>query len=257
MSTFDKRTQNYLTDSDIKKLVSKGSLFINETFSEKQLTGCAYDLRAGKNFTSRNRELPNEIGAEGYVVQPGEIITVQTLENVDLSNPLLLGLIVNSHTQLSQGLFHPITTIDPGFKGHLAITLLNLGNTGYRLRAGERIAKVLFCPISPRPELIYGEKYRPRVLEGSLEHSLYVEKHKLEKIPSSQLGEYFGGPLADLVERVEKLENDAGLYRTEQKIKLYHLIVKTVWMVIAGAIGAIIVKNWDYIWTAIQNLVNK
>lgn len=255
MSIFNKFTQNYLTDKNIEDLVSSGKLFADSTFLPKQLSGCAYDLRAGKNLTSRNRGVVVEISTDGYVIQPGELVTIQTLEYIDLSNPLLMGLIVNSHTLLSLGLYHPITTIDPGFKGHLAVTLINHGNTGYRLCSEDRIVKLLLCPVSPTPNRIYGQQYRPRVIEGSLEHSLYVERYKLEKIHPSQLADYFGGPLADLVERVETLEKDSGRYRVEQQLGRYRGLLSAIGVIFAGAVGAILANYWPTIWNILTNLI--
>ena len=244
MTTYRKRTQNYLVDSDIEQLVSEGKLF-RENFDPAQLSGAAYDLRLGPALTSRNHGRTFNLEEDAYVVEPGEVVTVETLEVVDFSEPLLFGLIVSSHTQVSRGVFHPATVIDPGFSGPLAITLTNQGNSGYRLSSGDRIGKLIISPLFPAPERIYGQSQRPRVLEGSLDHSLVVENLSTEG--TTAIGDFVGGPFKTLVERVEILERDADLHQAQSKIRRYAILVNAVWVVAAGATGAILAERWKYI----------
>ncbi|MBI5102391.1 MAG: hypothetical protein HZB33_11220 [Nitrospirae bacterium] len=260
MTTFEKRTQNYLIDKDIVTLVDNGKLFLEDTFEQLQLSGCAYDLRAGNRLTSRNRSITIDLDSEGYIIQPGEVVTIVSKERLDLSDPLLLGIIANSHTQLSQGVFHPISTVDPGFKGPPTITFLNQGNTPYKIREGDRIGKLLLAPIAPHPDRIYGANYRPRVIEGSLEHSLYSERHKLGAVTAEDTKEFLGGPIGELAGRVDNLEKSAELHRTQQSLKRYQILTGGIWLILAGiisgAIGGIIANKWDAILTFL-NLTGK
>lgn len=260
MTIFEKRTQNFLIDRDIIILADSGKLFLDGTFAPQQLSGCAYDLRAGNRLTSRNRSITIDIASEGYVVQPGEVVTIVSKEIIDLSDPLLVGIIGNSHTQLSQGVFHPISTVDPGFRGPLTITLLNQGNTPYRIRESDRIAKLLLSPVAPNPDRIYGANYRPRVLEGSLEHSLYSERHKLGSISAEDTKEFLGGPVGELAGRVYNLEKYAELHQTQQSLKRYKIVNSGIWLVLAGiisgAIGGIIANKWESILSFVKSLLN-
>lgn len=252
--SFEKRTQNYLVDSDIEALISAGELFKKGTFDTEQLSGCAYDLRAGASLSSRQRGRTVPLDESGYVIDAGEIVTVQTAEEVDFKSPLLVGLIVTSHTQLSQGLAHTTTVIDPGFVGPLAVTLMNFGTSGYRLKQGDRIAKLLISPIAPRPDRLYGEGYRPRVREGSLEHAQYLDKDQAaDQIP---LKELLGGRLQEIVDRIGALERDAELHRAKKTVSRYRTLATAGWVLVAGAVGGILSQKWDRILEWIGALLN-
>lgn len=244
MSLHAKRTQNVLVDLDMIAYAQSGKLFLNGTFDENALSGCAYDLRAGAQLTSRNRGIVFDLDDGPYVVDPGELITVQTEEQLDLKDPLLFGVIATSHTQLSQGLFHPITVIDPGFVGPLAITLVNAGTSGYRLNRKDRVAKMYLIPVAPVPDRIYGTTQKPRVREGSIEHSLYVERYG-NRTASPDLPEFFGGPLRELAERVESLERNVDVARVTSRLAIYQKVSGGIWMVLAGAAGGVITQYWD------------
>jgi deoxycytidine triphosphate deaminase len=245
MSLFANKTQSVFVDKDILTLVQEGKLFSKE-FEVKQLGPCAYDLRAGSSLTSRQRSQTVDLTKAEYVLEPGELATVQTLEHVDLSDPVSMGLIFSNHTQLSQGMFHPLTSIDPGFSGPLTITVLNTGNTGFRIRYGERIAKLVLMPVSPNPDRLYGKGQKPRAPEGSLEHSLVVDKAKSDD-DFAESDEFFSGPLRKLAERVTTLESGAQLFRAQQRNRLYGILAMAIWTVFAGAVGGAAGNNWKQI----------
>jgi dUTP pyrophosphatase len=39
-------------------------------------------------------------------------------------------------------------TIDSDYRGELKVVLVNLGETDFRIRSGDRIAQIVFCPVS-------------------------------------------------------------------------------------------------------------
>ena len=251
-------TKNYMTfliDTEIEALVKQSKLFRQDTFSSDQLSACAYDLRAGDHLVSRNRGISIRLDRDGYPVQPGEVVTIRTKEWLDLSDPYLVGIIGNSHTQLSQGIFHPLTVIDPGFKGYLAITLINSGNSVYTISEGDRIAKLLLAPVSSKPSRLYGSKYPPRVRPGALEHALYFERDKFDALEWNELTIFFGGPLSMIVSRIEKLEKEAELYHTKAQLERYRKFWQVLWTVLAGAAGAILAQYWPTIQNFFQQFI--
>jgi deoxycytidine triphosphate deaminase len=250
MSLYLRKTQNALVDVELIALAAEGKVFA-EGFEPRQLSGCAYDLRAGDTLTSRQRGQQFDLAEEPFVLQPGEVATVQTIEKLNFRDPLCYSLIFSSHTQLSQGLFHPTTSVDPGFTGPLTITLINLGTTAYTIRRGERVAKMIISPVSPTPERIYGQGQRPRVAEGSIEHSLVVAKASTA-VEELEEDEFFGGPLRKLADRVRKLEDDAELHRTSKENRRMRFWLVALWTIFTAIATGTIVKKGDVIWNWIK-----
>jgi deoxycytidine triphosphate deaminase len=245
VTAFQRPSQNVLTDVDIALLASRRQLIVSG-FEAANLSGAAYDLRAGDVLISRQRSNSVDLTSEEFVLLPGEVITIQSLEYVNLDNPICVGIIHSSHTQVSQGVFHPTTSIDPGFSGPLAITLMNAGNIGVRIRRGDRIAKVTFMPVSPRPQRIYGVTQQPRVRQGSVEHGLVVDRLREEVVAED---DFFGGPLRALALRVRALEENRALYRVTSEARVYRNIVNAAWTVVALVIGGVLANKWDAVWS--------
>lgn len=78
---------------------------------------------------------------DGVEIQPGETIAIVTDERVRLPG-CASGRISPKGRMPLLVLLCTSTTIDPGFDGHLYVTVINLGTTGVRLPRGLAIAKV-------------------------------------------------------------------------------------------------------------------
>ncbi len=244
-------------------------------------------LKKYKNYVldcrRENFTIDISIPKDGYLLEPGRIYLGHTWETMGSDHyvPIIrgrsstarLGLFVHvtadmidigSHNQwtlqlhavqpvrVSLGLFHPTTSVDPGFTGPLTVTIINLGKTGYAIRRGERIAKMITSPVSPIPERIYGQGQKPRVTEGSIEHSLVVTK---VSTPEGELEEedFFGGPLGKLAERVRALEDGAELHRTSKENRRLRFVLLAIWTLIIAITGGTITKHGDVIWKWIKD----
>ena len=171
-----------LSDVAISRLCVQNHLI--RPFDPEMLSGCSYDLRAGTKLRSRNREQSFDLDSAPYVIESGECVTLTTLETVDFREPFSLelggetvtaymsALILNKHTIVATGLFHPDTSVDPGFRGPLALTLMNFGPIGYLIHSMERIAKIVFVPIIMPVERVYGVTQVPSVREGDTNMAL-------------------------------------------------------------------------------------
>src|ERR1041385_2906171 len=105
------KLETLLIDKTIISLSKKSGLI--KPLDPNSLSGCSYDLRAGQILRSRNKMSSFDLSTE-YVVESGECVTVETLEEVNIRTLPLFGVIVNKHSILAKGFFHPITTVDPG-----------------------------------------------------------------------------------------------------------------------------------------------
>ncbi len=127
----------------------------------RRTKGCAYSFVAGKIFPSPQ---PNSLiqkgiidwtihaekewpGEEVYEVCPGELVTLRTREIVNM--PIDVCGIWNQTDALSRKglLLVNISTVPPGYQGHLTCTFVNFGMSRVRIQPGTRVAKLMFLSL--------------------------------------------------------------------------------------------------------------
>jgi deoxycytidine triphosphate deaminase len=248
LQLLDPPAQNILIDAQIIDLVTRYKIIDN--FDPVLLSGCSYDLRIGQYLRSRNRSQTFDLSRNDFYVEGGECITFETLETLNFRNPVLFGFIVNKHTILARGLFHPITKIDPGFTGPLAITFFNLGNVAEKLTYKQPFASLVIIPLSSKPNRIYGANQRPLFNEGSLNPAHIVDKPP-SPLSDKALAEMYGRPISRLYERVDELQAsvDAGLIKEsrEHRARRKDLAWRIVVPLAVAIFGTTMAQNWSII----------
>lgn len=245
MSKLLNNNRNFLIDKEILLLCRKHRLI--DPFEQNNLSGNSYDLRVGDVLSSRNLSATFYICSEPYIVESGEVVTIKTYEKVDFFSVLCSGFICNKHSILAKGLFHPITSIDPGFNGELAVTFINLGNTRYKITYGDKISKLFISPLISRPKNIYGQSQRPSYREGSLEIATYFDNPVKPDNPEMYTRMY-GEPLRNLYLRMDNIEKELSIAdiktdynrRKESRSNLFNLI----FALISGGSGALLAIYW-------------
>lgn len=132
-----------LLEQDIEAAMDRGELLTNA--SKQNLLACIYDLRIGTIF--RNVQLINDMHPEAnlqFLIQPGEIISIFTLEEVILSDDIMATFFV-INAQSSRGLLvlNP-GHIDPGFHGSLSVKALNVRKVPLALSRQAPIFTIIF-----------------------------------------------------------------------------------------------------------------
>ncbi len=168
-----------LTNSEIiQELVDKNRII---NYSKDRLEAASYDMVIGTIF--KGGKIINASRPEGRVpinIAPGEVVTMLTLEEIDLpDNIAATAYAMNS--QSSEGLLvlNP-GHIDPGYKGPLTIVAVNLRKVTLPLLLGEPIFTVVFerlvqnCEPSYKHRVDQGRDYFERttnkkVVEKSIE----------------------------------------------------------------------------------------
>ncbi|MDD1727914.1 MAG: dCTP deaminase [Methanospirillum sp.] len=102
----------------------------------------SYDLRA----------------ADNHILERGVMTLVATMEWVELPSDLAGTLRCRSSyarrgVQISGGF------VDPGFRGHLTLCLVNLGEEPVMISAGDRVIQMVFSEVSEGDE-IYNGRYQ-------------------------------------------------------------------------------------------------
>jgi len=102
----------------------------------------SYDLRVGDEFRD-HRELGKTDLFENSKIclQPGSAVIIQTAEFVRFPKSRF-GHIVPKVSLLQDGLSNTSSKIDPGYEGHLLITVFNLGKRTIELKKGQK-----FCTL--------------------------------------------------------------------------------------------------------------
>ena len=159
-----------LCKQDISQAMDNGELIMNA--DKNFLEASSYDMRIGTIF--RNGQVVNESHPEAnkqIIVQPGEIISIFTLEELDLpSNIAATAFAMNGQSSRGLLVLNP-GHVDPGFKGPLTVMALNLRRVPLAISRGAPIFTVIFehlpkSTTSPynrnepraRRELTYNEK---------------------------------------------------------------------------------------------------
>lgn len=243
------------TDEQIQILVERFGII--QPFNAALLSPCSYDLRAGKEVRSRSRQGSHDLAKAGdYFVECGECITLDSLEELNFRDEVNIegwgkcyigAHVLNKHRLVGFGLFHPGTSVDPGFKGPLALTLFNMGNTAVRIRHHDPICNVIFFPVA-KPRRLYGIDQTPSVREGSTDFSLIVDRAG-QKTSDDVLSKMYGTPIARLYERVAAVEDDTELFhlrreekKREEKRTNRGSLIRTLFTgLVAAIVGGIVV----------------
>jgi dCTP deaminase len=124
-------------------------LLISEAFSEKQLMGCSYQFRVGRISYSYDYEqrTTRQQQSEVHTIHPFETLTIVTMEKVALDTKHFL-FVFSKGSLFSIGLTPVCTAADPGFRGHMGITMTNLSIRPVELRAGTEFVKGIFYQLA-------------------------------------------------------------------------------------------------------------
>ena len=131
-----------LSDIDIIECLHNGDLKI-APFCESSLTAAGYDLSSSSTL----------------LIHPLEQGLIHTIEHLELG-PSLCGQIYIRSSFAREGLLGSFAFIDPGFKGQLTLSLVNLGASTVQIGERERIAQVVFSRTGSPSSRPYSGRYQ-------------------------------------------------------------------------------------------------
>ncbi|NJO75703.1 MAG: hypothetical protein HC833_19210 [Leptolyngbyaceae cyanobacterium RM1_406_9] len=156
-----------LTDSDIERIrcVDEGewdqdsSKLLIQEFATDCLNPMGYDLRVGgfyKTFISKPNLVTIEDG-EQVVIKPRDIALISTFEKIRMpKDGSVSALIMSRVTQVSRGLSHISTKVDPGWaEGELLIPVQNISRENINLLYQEKFCTVVFFKNESAPLSLY------------------------------------------------------------------------------------------------------
>jgi deoxycytidine triphosphate deaminase len=143
----ERNRMSILTDTDLEPLIDSSGELVISPFNQECLTPVGYDLRIGKTYTTSDikqvRRNLNE--GESITLKPGTTALISTLEYVQMpKSRTVSGLIESRVSQVSKGLSHVSTTVDPDWRGHLLIAIHNHAVEEVKLKYGETFCTIVF-----------------------------------------------------------------------------------------------------------------
>ncbi len=191
-----------LVDREIKDLVRRGELVI-DPFDEELVGPASLDLRLGNRFrvfkpsklthidvrTFEDTKLGEEekggrrievyeysdvvIADDYFVIHPGEFVLASVKEYIAFP-PTVAGLLSGRSSIGRLGLLvHTVAGwIDPGYRGHLTLELVNVNSVPVKIYPGMRIAQVAFFRVNEVDTPYNKRKGSKYVDEEGATHSL-------------------------------------------------------------------------------------
>jgi dCTP deaminase len=162
-----------LSDRTIRRLVEEGRIGI-DPFEPALMQPSSLDVRVDRYFRvfrnsrypyidvkARQEELTElvEVGAEAFILHPGEFVLGSTLERVTLPDDLVARLEGKSSLGRLGLLIHSTAGfIDPGWDGHVTLELSNVANLPITIYAGMKIGQLSFVQLTEAAERPYGSE---------------------------------------------------------------------------------------------------
>ena len=141
-----------LTGTDIGEIISHDlqdqdeNKLIISSYDPEKITPVGYDLRVGRTYTTSNiksRE-PLEKG-DSFFLKPNSTALISTLEEIRMpKDKSISGLIQSKVSQVSKGLSHISTTVDPDYEGHLLIAVHNHSTKTIEFKYGDAFCTIVF-----------------------------------------------------------------------------------------------------------------
>lgn len=174
-----------LSDTDIRKEIevkrngSTNGISI-EPFEDKYLTPVGYDLRVGIKGFSWNNKHEIDIKQEKRIeIQPKDTVVIETLESMSISKEIA-GTIHSMVSQtIPQGLSHISTTVVPGWRGKLLISIHNYRDCSVELRFKDSFCTVCFYRVESESKASLGNPVDRVDLWRQLKDKAKEEKERL------------------------------------------------------------------------------
>jgi dCTP deaminase len=138
-----------LSDKSIKESLRSGRIGCHPRPDGEQIQPASLDVRLGRELYDFGQD--RRIEHEEHYLDPGERYLGETKESIRLPNDLAAQLAGRSSIGRVGVIVHKTAGwIDPGFEGSITLELMNLGHSPVQLRAGERVAQLVFFKLDKR-----------------------------------------------------------------------------------------------------------
>ena len=134
-------------------------------FTEAGTSNVSYDLRIGERYRDHKERTVKQLSEPGEItLKPRAAFIIETAEYLQLP-VMMYGSIAPKVSLLQRGLSTTYSKVDPGYRGHLLVTLFNLGETTVTLQRGQRFCALTILDVSEGARLYDKE---PKQLDTQL-----------------------------------------------------------------------------------------
>jgi dCTP deaminase len=207
-----------LSDRQIKRMVESGKLTI-DPYNHEQVQPASYDLRIATKILA-SPVSPEELGRvvvltkekPTYNILPGQMVGVLSHERLDIPLELCARFGIRSYfARLGINAFGGLQ-LDPGFRGRLAMNLLNVGPEPVPIRLNDLVFSVEFERLDEPAEKPYSGPYQDQEDFPEDQYNFIIHAHttSLAEIPTLRMEV---SRLGNLLEEIEEIlpDPDEGL----------------------------------------------
>jgi dCTP deaminase len=185
-----------LVENDSTPLVTPKPKQQNWFDRDSPIQPSSLDFHVGKMFVPGNPPgadgAPLSIG-ERFILNAGQTIVIRTEEEICLPSALA-GFGFPPSRLSSQGILMTNPGhLDPGYKGHLHLTAINMGRASFEIRKGDPIVTLVLFQLNERPKADFVDRY------GAVSPSAVTQAHINNLSPD----------FANVQERAESIANRA------------------------------------------------
>lgn len=137
-----------LVDKNIKN--RHDEIFCGNCYDEKYVNAVSYDLHIS-GIVENNNIVPS------YVLRPGEVVFVKTVEEIHMPNDLM-GRIGEKNSRMRQGLYVAGPHYYPGHKTYLYLRVQNISSGTIKIKENDSIAQIFFEELCEVPEKTYAQQ---------------------------------------------------------------------------------------------------
>jgi dCTP deaminase len=148
-----------------------GSALLIQNFDEGQLVAgspnLSYDLRIGAVYKDHRdggrRDLPDDGSEDSFItLLPGGAVVIETEEDLHMPRGMF-GYIVPRVKWLQEGVSNTLSKVDPGYNGHLLVTLFNLGRKTATIPRKECFCSLVVHRVGTDPDVFLYDKPAKRI----------------------------------------------------------------------------------------------
>lgn len=168
----------WITDSELRTLLASARPPIANVGPDRdlesitsQIQPCSVDLRIEEIFlpVAKDSAVDSVLRTFRHDLKVGESVRVSTTESFELGDEFA-GIVFAPVRLSRRGVVVPdIGHIDPGFRGELRMTLINMGRDTYELQKGQIVATVLLFRLNKRCAYGLGQRKGAQPYDAGLE----------------------------------------------------------------------------------------
>lgn len=159
-----------LRDCELREIISSGKIIssgiVDRNLAFQQydspIQACSLDLHVGQIYCPENAN--SHESKDSHCLGPGGTVVVTTQEELDMPRNIGAIAFMPSHISEEGILATNPGHIDPGYKGAIHLTLINMGREYYPLKKGEILVTLLFFELDEEVSIDYAQRHQKKQL---------------------------------------------------------------------------------------------